>query len=124
MRGHESLIAMRRAGFVPDWVFIDTDPDALEAWRDWHKLDNRRASILVEPADRRFDFRFAIGLKCYVSGEDADRVHSVRDALIDARAERVIASVLERRGSGEFVAFNLTECTDTAGLMTMENDLG
>jgi len=118
MRGHEPLIAMRKAGFVPDWIFIDMGEDALESWRDWPTMNNRRASILIEPKDRHFDFRFAIGLPCYVAGEDMDRVHAVRDALIEAKAARVIASVLRRVGEGEFTAFKLVETTDTANIFT------
>lgn len=119
MRGHEPLIEMRKTGFVPDMVFIDIDTDALESWRDWPEANNQNAHILIEPTDRRFDFRCFVGLRCYVSGDvNKARVHAVRDALIEAGAERVIASTFEKLGKDEFVAYRVIECTDTDGHMT------
>lgn len=117
MKGHEQLLAMRRAGRIPGVVFFDLDPCGLESWGDWIEQSPHRASVQIEPADKRPDLRFAIGLTCCVSGEDAARVRSVRDALIGAKAKRVIASIFEVRGEGEFRTFHLIECTDTAGQM-------
>lgn len=121
MRGHTPLIAMRKAGFVPDWVFVETGPDVLEAWRDWPAIDNSRAQVQIEPTDRHLDVRFAVGLLCYVAGDDAKRVHQVRDALIAVKASRVIASVFERRPREGFV---LVECSDTANILTTEAEIG
>lgn len=114
MRGHEALIEMRGHGFVPNTVFIDIDHDAMQSWRDWPAQNSQNAHVLIEPADKRFDFRCFRGLRCYVSGgTDKDRVHAVRDALIDAGAARVIASTFERIGRDEFVSFRVVETTDT-----------
>ena len=120
MRGHEPLLAMRRSGHVPDWIYLDVDHDRLQSWRDWSEIDHRTARVLIEPTDRHFDFRFAVGLPCYVSGSVLSRVHAVRDALIEANASRVIASVLEPSGEGEFTVFRVVECTDTASHFDME----
>lgn len=117
MRGHTQLIDMRQAGKVPNWVFLETDPDPLREWADWERMDNTKASLLIEPTDKRLDLRCVIDLKCFVQGEGRARVHEIRDACIAAGAKRVIAAVMRRIGEGEYVAFRTEEITDTAGLV-------
>lgn len=116
MRGHEKLVEMRVAGSVPEWVFVDTEYDKTHQYADWHRVDNTTAVVLVEPSDRRLDFRFVVGMKCFVQGENMNRVHEIRDACISAGAKRVIAAVMRRLGRDEFVAFQTIEQTDTDGL--------
>lgn len=121
MRGHEPLIEMRKTGFVPDMVFLDVDVDAMESWRDWPANNNRNCHILIEPTDKRFDFRCFAGLRCYVSGHtDAKRVQAIRDALIDAGASRVIATTFEQVGRDEFIAYRVVDTTDTAALEAID----
>ncbi len=116
MQGHTRLIEMRLAGYVPDWVFIETEPNSLRLADDWHEMDNTKAVLQLDAADRRPDLRCVAGLPCYVEGSDIHRVHAVRNACIAANAQRVIAAVLRRVGSGEWVAFNTIETTDTDGV--------
>jgi len=116
MRGHQQLIAMRKDGFVPDCVWIDTDHDHLNCWRDWHGMDSRHAHVQIEPAERRFDLRCVIGLPCFVQGSDRRRVFAVRDACIAAGAARVIASVTQQRGQGDYATFEAIESSDTEGV--------
>lgn len=123
MRGHERLIAMRKSGLVPKWVWIDTDPDCLESWREWSELDPKHAHIQIESGDKRPDFRCVVGLACYVLGSIRARVFEMRDDCIKAGAGRVIASVVQRHGEGEFSAFRMLECTDTAGKVGMSPEL-
>ncbi len=122
MRGQQQLIALRSTGFVPSSVWIETEHDQLESWRDWDELDNRRAQLQIEPTDKRFDLRCVIGLMCIVQGSDKARVHAVRDACIDAGAQRVVSHLMERFGSGEFVAFRMVECTDTEGTWNLTTE--
>ena len=114
MRGQEKLIEMRKAGSVPKWVWIDTEPDAVECWREWAELDPTHACIQIEIGDKRPDLRCVVGLNCYVQGNSRERVFELRDDCIKAGAARVIASVMQRFGEGEFTAFRMLECTDTA----------
>lgn len=112
MRGHHELLVLRAAGFTPDWVFIDTDPDVLKNWSDWHSNHAANAALLVEDKDNRPDLRCVVGLKCMVQGEDRKRVFAIRDACIKVGAKRVIASVTIAR----FSEFRTVEVTDTAGI--------
>lgn len=119
MRGHEKLVAMRHAGYVPDSVWIDTDAErALPMPGDWHAIDNRKAHLQTEPGEKawRIDLRCAVGLICYVDGSRALEVRAMRDACIAAGAKRVIATVMRRLGAGEFITFELIEMTDTDGV--------
>ena len=113
MRGHEPLIAMRLSGSVPDCVWIDTDPDQLQRWRDWDKRKNSHAQIQIEDGDTRPDMRCVTGLKCYIFGTTARRVFAVRDACIAVGAKRVIAAVHTPIGIGEFQTFRLDHMSDT-----------
>jgi hypothetical protein len=116
MLGQARLIEMRLAGHVPDWVFIETEPNGLRLAEEWHTMDNTKAVLQLDVADKRPDLRCVAGLSCYVEGSDIHRVHAVRDACIAANAQRVIAAVLRRVGSGEWVTFNTIETTDTDGV--------
>ena len=130
MKGHEPLISMRMKGSVPSCVWIDTDEDKLGAWKTWTYTDkqgrsipyadNLKESVQIEPSDKRPDMRYVVGLPCYIFGSDSKSVFAVRDACIEAKASRVIATVMQRFGKGEFVAFRTVEVTDTAGHMTMK----
>lgn len=115
MKGHQPIIKMRMNGSVPNCVWIDTDEDKLESWRYWPELDNRRASVQLEPSDKHPDMRYVIGLPCYIQGSDSRAVFRARDACIEAKASRVIATVMQKFGRGEFTAFRTIEVTDTSG---------
>lgn len=122
MYGHESLIEFRKAGVIPDGVWIDAGPvGALDPAQDWAKWveTQTHARIQIEPHDRvpRLDLRCVRGMQCRIDGEDTARVREVRDACIAAGAKRVIAAVLRRIGYGEWQSFQMTECTDTEGVI-------
>lgn len=117
MRGDKALIAMRQSGFVPDYVFINVSPDRLTQADDWQHMNSRTAHLELDPTDRvsRMDMRCVRGLRCYVEGEEQAKVEAMREACVAVGAARVIAAVMERRGSGEFVAFRVRHLSDTAG---------
>lgn len=65
MRGHESLLALRRAGKAPaHGVCIDVGWDEEDAWFFWSQKRLPRAFVEIEPKDRisSLDLRFVAGL--------------------------------------------------------------
>lgn len=116
MRGHEALQAMRRRGKVPAIVFVATDRDATEHYRNWPADTPDMASILVERSEaaHRLDLRCLVGLTVCVSGCDEDRVGAVALACERAKALRVIAVTSIQDGEGVAI----TTVTDTSGVLT------
>jgi hypothetical protein len=108
MKGHEPLLAMRRAGFTPLSVHFTVGPDPL--CTDWPKFGNR-ASVEIEPSDAvsRLDLRYVVGLEVHVLGHDEVRVVELHGACIAAKASRVISSVHEPRRHA------VTRLLDSAG---------
>lgn len=122
MRGHQDLIAMRRRGYVPHVVFIDIGQDRL--WDGWVERTPWSAHLCVGESEQpsRADLRCVVGLTVSVHGEDAARVHALRDACIEARAARVIATVSRcTHDVLKYERFECSEVTDTAGVMTWPN---
>jgi hypothetical protein len=119
MRGHEALIAMRKGGFIPDMVFIDTEADRLRQWEDWQAETPAQAALYIEPRDSllSIDLRCVVALTVSVSGSDAKRVAAVAAACEQARAERVIAHVMAPGKHGDLCCVAIT---DTKGVMTWQ----
>ncbi len=92
MRGHEALLAMRRKGYSPQWVFIDTWADPLGFWGCWPVETPHRASVEVHDADMLsgLDFRFVVGLQVLVMGEKLARLQAIAEACKEAGAKRVV----------------------------------
>ncbi len=115
MKGHEALIAMRRAGWKPAMVTLDLWPCPQEFWRDWSTQSPPFAHILIEPTDsiERLDLRFVVGLMVTVQGDDERRVGLVAKAAVAADARHVIAGCGHHEGY-EYVpdrfAFTNEEC--------------
>lgn len=120
MRGHEALLSMRKAGYRPGVVFVDADPCRLREWASWQQRHADRAVLWVEPSDnvRHIDLRCLVALPVLVTGTDATRVNAIAEACKTAGASRVVASVLERTGEGEFTRFQAVETTDTEEVLT------
>ena len=120
MRGHEALLSMRKAGYRPGVVFVDTDPCQQRQWASWQDYSPTRAALWIEPKDnaRHIDLRCVVALPVLVTGTDAARVHAIAEACKTAGASRVVASVLERTGEGEFTRFQAVETTDTEEVLT------
>lgn len=119
MRGHEPLIAMRRAGKVPGAVFIDVDVQPnlrpVPAMLQWQHVNPTLVDIeiAIDEPIHRLDLRFLIGLTVHVSGCEHHRVEGVRDACIAAQARRVIASFMVKDHSPE--GYSVAHITDTEG---------
>lgn len=119
MRGHQALIKMRKSGSVPDIVWIDTWADYMPMADDWMKMNNAHAHLQVDPDDRieRLDMRCVHGLVCKIDGDEEKQVNAMRDACIRVGAKRVIASVMDRFGKDEFIAYRVKSLTDTEGFL-------
>lgn len=121
MHGQEKLVEMRLKGVVPDWVWFDMDTtNVIDQAKDWVDRDNARAQIQLDVGDKvsRLDVRFVRGLPVWIDGMCQADVHELRDKCKAMGASRVIASVMKRYGSGEFVSFKCVDMSDTAGFFT------
>lgn len=124
MRGHQALIAMRRAGAIPDAVWLGTDAALDPRCTDWLDTTPRHAQLQLDADESplRADLRCVVGLLVCVTGSDLQRVRQTRDACIAAMASRVIATTTRSVGNDEFPAFQVVEITDTDGHMTHETE--
>lgn len=116
MKGHTQLIAMRKDGFAPSVVFVETNPELFAAVHDWHEYAPNRAQVRIEANDNpdTADLRFLVGLSVMVNGNDLDRVRRVGKACERAKASRVITFV----GREVNDRFETVEMTDTEGRVT------
>lgn len=105
MTGADALLKMRRAQRWPETVWI-VDGDCAIAAGDWHEAMNCKSQTLhaeigLAAADlpEVIDLRCCIGLPCQVSAlRGADRGMRLHQALIDARASRVVTSIHQPSG--------------------------
>lgn len=119
MTGHEALVAMRKRGFTPRVVFIDTEPDALEMWRHWPDENRSHACISVgrEESLIGLDLRCVVGLVVIVSGENAARGKAVGALCEQAQASRVVVNVTRTVWRNDCPHSEVLHCTDTAGVI-------
>lgn len=117
MRGHDSIIAMRRRRVSPTCVWF-TVADACDVWRDWPSW-TAHGQVWVEPGDSvpLLDLRFVVGLECWVDGTDERRVLQLHEACVQAKASRVLTAIQgqDHRGRPSTVRM-----LDTAGVCVME----
>jgi hypothetical protein len=84
MRGHEPIIAMRKAGKTPKTVFINDFPCPTS--HDWHNPGDKYSEVW--PADHAtvstagdalsgLDFRFLVGLTVIISAETESRAKAL-----------------------------------------------
>jgi hypothetical protein len=103
MTGQDSILAMRRRGKAPAFVWVS---------------DRRTAflsglTVRLDPADipEALDLRFLVGLTALVDGGDPERVDRIAKACA-AVAKRVIANTT--------AGFHTVRITDTEGVMTWQ----
>lgn len=121
MHGQQKLVELRLRGHAPSMVWIDMDPhNIIDQAKDWFDFEKSTAHVQFDVGDKvsRLDLRFVRGLSCFVEGPTKTGVHELRDKCIELGATRVIASVMERHGSGDFVSYQCTDMTDTKGVFT------
>lgn len=118
MRGHEQLIEMRRAGYVPRVVMLDIGHDKLRMAADWLSLKPQIAYLTIVETETPSpaDLRCVYGLLVLVQGDDRRSVMAARDACIEAKAKRVVATVIETLSSEpNYERYAVAEMTDTEG---------
>lgn len=100
MKGHQRILAMRRAGLKPLFIWVSDFENAL--------LDGRTVQVAGDTPEL-VDFRFLRGVTAIVEGSDADRVTRIAQACHQF-ASRVIASTIP--------GHEVVRVTDTEGVMT------
>lgn len=96
MRGHEHIIAMRKARTKPRIVFIN------DGWSDgmakhWHE-SNDHATVELQPGENieNLDLRFLVGVTVSISSCDMNRAKRLFQSCIDAGASTVGACAFRR----------------------------
>lgn len=100
MRGHEQLIAMRKAGKRPAIVFVNDYP----CRTDWFETDGEHVTVCVAGDNLdRADLRFLVGVMVSATGSTEARARALMAACQRAGAAVVgaVHSIAEQRfGSG------------------------
>lgn len=87
MRGHERIIALRKSGRKPEWVFINDWPCATD-WADFGDF----ATVCTDgDVIARLDLRFVVGLKVNISADTEERAKALFDAAKSFGAHLVAA---------------------------------
>lgn len=110
MNGHRELIAMRRAGYKPAFVFVNDFP----CQTDWAKWGDHPTVCTDGDTPELEDFRFLVGVTAIVAGFDAARVDRITKAC-QAHAKRVVASVSTRLND---FRMEVSSTTDTEEILT------
>lgn len=99
MTGHQPILAMRRAGLKPTFIWVS----------DFERchFDGRTVRVHGDTPEIE-DFRLLLGVTAIVEGPDADRVARIVEAC-KPFAKRVIAST--------FCGPEVVAVTDTEGVM-------
>ena len=105
MTGHDQLIALRRKGLKPTYVWVSDFAFSI--------TDGLTVCVHGDNPDL-LDLRFLVGTTALVEGPDPARVERIANAC-QAIAKRVIASVIQPAGHGRF---EIKKTTDTEGTMT------
>lgn len=115
MRGHEAILQLRRRGFAPRLVSVETEGPAIRFDRFFPAIDDGYAMLQIEPHEpvHRVDLRCLLGLVVVVSGCNAERVAAVCAACTAAGAERVIGNTTEPAPGARFAVVSVT---DTEGV--------
>lgn len=95
MRGHEQLIATRRAGLQPASVQIALTDLPLPKWCVVNPGAHAWLHIGTDDSIERLDLRCLVGLLVMVDGHDEQRVESVHHAAMRHGARRVVSVVTE-----------------------------
>lgn len=104
MTGQDQIIALRRKGFAPRYVWVSDRPAAF--------LDGATVRLSPQDVPEQQDWRFLVGLTAIVEGAQADRVARIA-AAVQPIARRVITTTCLGR--------DVTNITDTEALLTWPN---
>lgn len=82
MRGHENIIAMRRAGKSPGWVFLNDYP----CKTDWAENGDFAVVCTDGDAPQLLDLRFLVGQKVGIGAQSEARARALAGAAKSAGA--------------------------------------
>jgi len=102
--GQDQIIALRRKGFAPRYVWVSDRPSRF--------LDGSTVRLSPQDVPEQQDWRFLVGLTAIVEGAQADRVARIA-AAVQPIARRVITTTCPGR--------DVTNITDTEALLTWPN---
>lgn len=88
MRGHEYIIALRKSGKSPEWVYVNDYP----SHTDWHIFGDRPTVCTHGDVISRLDLRCIVGLKVSISSTDETRAKALFDAVQQAGAQLIGAA--------------------------------
>jgi hypothetical protein len=94
MRGHEPILAMRKAGKRPAVVFLNDYP-GLPGELDWAQHGEHATVEVCGDQPELLDLRFLVGMRVSISAETVDRAERFMQACKEAGAELVGAGVVE-----------------------------
>jgi hypothetical protein len=100
MTGHHDILAMRRSGRKPTFVWVSD--------HEKQTLDGVTVRVTGDTPEA-LDLRFLVGVTALVEGPDQARVERIAECCA-AVAKRVIATT--------FASPGITRITDTEGVMT------
>ena len=87
MRGHEAIIAMRKAGQKPSIVFLNDYP----CDTDWTKFGDHATVDISGDQPEWLDLRFLVGMRVSITGASEKRAKRLLEACKQAGATRVAA---------------------------------
>lgn len=93
MKGHDNIIAMRRAGQRPALVFINDYPCAVD-WLD--RMDHATVDVSGDQPEW-LDLRFLVGLRVSITGSTEKRAKRLMEACKRAGCVTVAAGAPEFR---------------------------
>jgi len=110
MRGHEPLIAMRKAGKCPDVATIELGRDTDSLHARWQHL-GMSPCIEIGPNERLsgLDLRCIVGMNVIVQGDDEARTIRAAELVLAAKAKACYVTVHEPKTQRIISAFYYTE---------------
>ncbi len=98
MRGHEKIIAMRKAGSRPAIVFLNDFP----CKTDWFEFGEHATVDVSGDQPEWLDLRFLVGLKVSITGGNEKRAKRFMEACKAAGAVTVGAGVSAHVSGGRY----------------------
>lgn len=95
MRGHEQIIAMRKAGKRPSIVFLN-DHECMRGELDWRQYGEHATVEVHGDQPEWLDLRFLIGMRVSITASSVKRGQRFMDACKRAGAATVAAGYCER----------------------------
>lgn len=96
MRGHEQIIAVRKAGLKPAGLVHLDDYPVNPLFLDWLKNESMPTVTVYGDELATLDLRFLVGLMVSITGDDLARVKALSVMARKAGADMVVASVGEK----------------------------